>query len=81
MICKLQTEDLEMTSGEISHTSTKTRVNLLLIWQSFSDTMAKISNDFKVLRQPDYSNHCKIVITIDNLKTVATTSKNILNGN
>ena len=42
-----------------------------------SDTMMKITNDFKVLPQPDYSDHCKIIITIDNLKTMATAPKHI----
>ena len=42
-----------------------------------SDTMMKITNDFKVLPQPDYSDHCKIIITIDNLKTMAIAPKHI----
>ena len=63
-------EDLKVIGGEISHISTKTKVNLLLVLAILSDTMATISNDFKVLPQPDYSDHCKIIITINNLKTI-----------
>ena len=47
-------------------------VDLVLI----SDGLFPYIDDFKVLPQPEFSDHCKIVLTIRNLKPIKTKQNN-----
>ena len=65
-----------MTSQGTLHTITKILVDLAFISDSLYTYTYTYIGDFKVLPQPEFSDHCKIVLLINNMKPIKTKQNN-----